>query len=114
MANYLLKKFSDRSFNISLSRSNVGEVRLMPSGRWMGALHGKVAIHNFLNSANAFHAVVLAYKVSRLPEPYALVLGNAASEHEELNQHNAAVRKYVSEYNRQHDTSRMRVRSSRR
>ena len=114
MANYLLKKFSDRSFNISLSRSTVGEVRLMPSGRWMGTLHSKVAIHNFLNSANAFHAVVLAYKVSRLPEPYTLVLGNAANEHDELMQHNAAVRKYVSEYNRQNDTSRMRIRTSRR
>lgn len=114
MASYILKKFSDRSFNISLSRSTVGEVRLMPSGHWMGALHGKVSIHNFLNSANAFHAVVLAYKVSRLPEPYALVLGNAADEHEELKQHNTAIRKYVSEFNRQNDTSRMRIRSSRR
>lgn len=66
MANFIMKKFSDRSYNIDLSRKTVGEVRLMPSGLWMATLHGRLTVHNFHDAYNAFRAIVMQSNIEKL------------------------------------------------
>jgi hypothetical protein len=68
MANFLFKRQNERSYNIYLSRQLLGTVNLV-DGRWNGTINRegvREQVVGFSSSAAAFHALVMALKLTRL------------------------------------------------
>lgn len=106
MANFILRKFSDKSYNIVKSGKTVGEVRIMPvSGLWMAVLHSKHRVINYSAPLTAFRAVVMAHNVAHhnttasTPLIFTLEKGRAG-EHQETLAYNEMLHNYVDALNK--------------
>jgi hypothetical protein len=121
MANYILKRFNARMFNIDYNRKTIGMVTAQEDGTWSARLvdgDNSAKVSGFATSNNAFYAVAHALKVFALNKrartniiPLTQGTGN---EVEEIEHRNRTVAEYVAAYNAYEGRQAMRVVTRRR
>ena len=121
MANYILKPFNARMFNIDYNRKTIGMVTAQEDGTWSARLaDGKnsARVSGFATANNAFYAVTHALKVFALNNrartnliPLTQGTGNEA---EEIAKRNRSVEEYVAAYNEHAGKDVLRVSHKRR
>ena len=123
MANYLLKKFSDRSYNIDLSRTTLGEVRLL-GDVWNAQIRidGKLTgVRGYAKPGTAFHAVILLSQINALQAKHPEIkldtqylMQAAGSDDAQVRNFNWLSEQYVAAYNSVNSGYSLRVVQPRR
>ena len=121
MANYILKRFNARIFNIDYQRKTIGQVSAQEDGTWSARIvdgSGTVKVSGFASSTNAFYAVTHALKVYSLNRTARTNLmapiEGTGNEAEEVAIRNRSVTEYVAAYNANAGQPVMRVGYKRR
>ena len=121
MANYILKRFNARMFNIDYKRKTIGMVTGQEDGTWSARItdgSGTVKVEGFATSTNAFYAVTHALKVYSLNRTARTNLiapiRGTGNEAEEIALRNRSVTEYVAAYNADAGRPVMRVSHKRR
>lgn len=124
MANYILKPFNARMFNIDYNRKTIGMVTAQEDGTWSARLGDgslnlqTVRVSGFANARNAFYAVTQALKVYQLNKRARTNLianiRGTGNEAEEIAMRNRSVEEYVAAYNAYEGKAVMRVSMKRR
>ncbi len=116
MANYILKRFNARMFNIEYKRKTIGMVTAQEDGTWSARLIDDsitVKVEGFATSSNAFYAATQSLKVYSLNRRARTNLiaptTGTGNEAEEIEQRNRSVREYVAAYNVEAGRPAMRV-----
>lgn len=106
MANYILKRFNARMFNIDYKRHTIGMVTGQEDGTWSARItdgSGTVKVEGFATSSNAFYAVTQALKIYSLNRTartnLVAIIRGTGNEAEEIAARNRSVAEYVAAYN---------------
>lgn len=105
MANYILKKQSETTYVVNLTRTQVGHI-IQRGNVWNGKISRDGITSNVVGFATpntAFQAMVLAYKMDRLNKQHgtklnAFVMG-FANEEKEILEYNRKLQEYVDAHN---------------
>ena len=108
MANFLFKKQNERSYNIYLSRKLLGTVNLV-DGVWNGNIHHdgvREQVIGFSCASNAFYALTMALKVTRLHKQggdFVALARQGSTGAAETADRERALREYVPAFNRHNE-----------